>query len=117
MSPCQFKKVPCRPVNFKKVPCHPGDFKKVPCHPGDFKKVPCPMLLRPKKGCVALSILGVYTHKVGSDHFNDFPDSKRCKSFNFNFVEASRESNISTDLKMLNDKSLQELPRPKEIKK
>ena len=30
--------------------------------PVDFKKVPCCMSLRPKKGRVAMSILGVYTH-------------------------------------------------------
>ena len=60
-----FKKVLCRPVDFKKVPCRPVDFKKVPCRPVDFKKVPCRLSLMPKKGCVAMSILGVYTpHSV-----------------------------------------------------
>ena len=48
MSPCQIKKASSRPVNLKKVPCRPSDFKKVPC---------C-MSLRPKKGRVAVLILG-----------------------------------------------------------
>ena len=57
----------CLPVNFKKVPCRPVDFKKVPCRPVDFKKVPCHMSLRPKKGRVAVSILGACTPKYMQD--------------------------------------------------
>ena len=53
-------------------------FKKASCRPVDFKKVPCRMSQRPKKGCVAVSILGVYTHtfacsglgQVGNCHSN-----------------------------------------------
>ena len=33
------------------------------CRPVDFKKRLCGMSLSPKKGHVALSILGVYTHQ------------------------------------------------------
>ena len=56
-----FKKWQCRPGALK-VPYHPVAFKKVLCHHVDFKKVPCRISLRPKMGCVAMSILGVYTH-------------------------------------------------------
>ena len=42
--------------------CRPVDFKKVPCRLVDLEKVPCRMSLRPKKGRVAMSILGVFTH-------------------------------------------------------
>ena len=58
-----YKKWKCRPVEFKKGPCGPVKFKKGLCHPVDFKKGPCRMLLRPKKGRVALSILRVHTPK------------------------------------------------------
>ena len=58
--PVDFKKVPGRPVDFKKMPCRPVDFKKVPCRPVNFKKVPYGMSLRPQKGRVAVSILGVH---------------------------------------------------------
>ena len=37
------------------------DYKKSSCRPVKFKKITCRMSLKPKKGCVALSILGVYT--------------------------------------------------------
>ena len=47
---------------FKKRVCHPVEFKKGLCRPVEFKKRLCRMLLRPKNGCVALLILGVYTH-------------------------------------------------------
>ena len=40
------------------------DFKKGPCHPVEFKKRPCRMSLKPKNGCVALSILGVYSNPI-----------------------------------------------------
>ena len=50
------------------LPCRPFNFKKLPCRPVDFKKVPCRMTLRPKKGCVAMLILGVYTHRA-QHHF------------------------------------------------
>ena len=39
------------------------DFKKTSCRHVDFTKVPCHMSLRPKKGSVAVSILGVYTSR------------------------------------------------------
>ena len=46
------------------MPRHPVDFKKVQrCHV-DFKKVLCRMSLRPQKGCVDMSILGVYAHHI-----------------------------------------------------
>ena len=46
--------------------CHVAlSIKIVPCRPVDFKKVPRSMLLRPKKGCVAMLILGVYIHSCG----------------------------------------------------
>ena len=45
--------------NSRKTLCRPVDFKKVSCRPVDFKKVLCRMSLRPKKGRVAVSILGV----------------------------------------------------------
>ena len=63
MSHVDYKKW-CRPVEFKKLPCRPVEFKKHPCRPVEFKKLPCRMSLRPKKGHVALSILGVHTHLV-----------------------------------------------------
>ena len=50
------------------VPMSHVDYKKGQCRPVEFKKHPCRMSLRPKKGCVALSILGVYTQFLG--HFN-----------------------------------------------
>ena len=57
-----YKKRLCRPVEFDKRLCHPVDFKKGPCRPVDFKKWSSRMSLRSKNGCVAVSILGVYTH-------------------------------------------------------
>ena len=42
------------------VPMSHVDYKKWLCGPGDFKKVLCRLSLRPKKGCVIVSILGVY---------------------------------------------------------
>ena len=48
---------------FNKTSCCPVKFKNT-SHV-DFKKVPFCMSLRPKKGHVAVSILGVYTHKGG----------------------------------------------------
>ena len=60
-----FKKLPCCPVNFKKWMCRPVDFKKWPCRPVDFKKVLCCLLLRTKKGHVALSIISVHTPWMG----------------------------------------------------
>ena len=62
MSHVDYRKWYCRPVNFRKVPCHPVDFKKTSCRRVDFKKVSCCMSLMPKKGRVAVSILGVYLH-------------------------------------------------------
>ena len=54
------------------------DFKKSSCHPVDFRKLPCPVSLsfyftcrmspRPRKGHVAVSILGVYTHNIEHIH-------------------------------------------------
>ena len=61
MSHVDFKKRPCRPVKLKKRLCHPVDFKKASCRHVSFKKVPWRMSLKPKKGCVTMSILGVYT--------------------------------------------------------
>ena len=43
------------------MPCHPIDFKKTSCRHVDFEKVPCRMSLRPRRGHVAVSILGVPT--------------------------------------------------------
>ena len=43
-----------------KQPCRPVEFKKQSCRPVRFKKQPCRMSLRPKKGRVAVSILGVH---------------------------------------------------------
>ena len=45
----------------KTQPCRPVEFKKQSCRPVEFKKQPCRMSLRPKKGRVAVSILGVHT--------------------------------------------------------
>ena len=45
------------------VPTSHVDYKKSPCRPVKFKKITCRLSLKPKKGCVALSILGVYTLK------------------------------------------------------
>ena len=57
-SPCRMSIIRIGNITLsKKVLCRPVDFKKVSCCPVDFKKVPCRMLLRPKKGRVALSIL------------------------------------------------------------
>ena len=66
MSHVDYKKRQCRPVEFKKLPCRPVEFKKQSCHPVEFKKWPCRMSLRPKKGRVALSILGVHTPRIDS---------------------------------------------------
>ena len=63
MSHVDCKKWLCRPVEFKKSSCRPVDFKKSPCHPVEFKRGPCRMSLSPRKGRVALSILGVRTPK------------------------------------------------------
>ena len=41
-----------------------SNLTKRPWRPVDFKKRPWRMSLRPKKGCVFLSILGVYTHVI-----------------------------------------------------
>ena len=54
--------VPMLHVDYNKWLCRPVEFKKHPCRPVEFKKLPCRMSLRPKKGRVALSILGVHTH-------------------------------------------------------
>ena len=65
MSHVDYKKWYIRNValsNLRKRPCHPVHFKEGPCSPVELKKRLCPMSLRPKNGCVALSILGVYTH-------------------------------------------------------
>ena len=64
MSDVDYKKWLCHPVDFKKTSCRPADFKKASCRHVDFKKVPCRMLLSPKKGCVTLSILEVYTQSA-----------------------------------------------------
>ena len=64
MSHVDCKKCQCHPVEFKKTSCHPVNFKKASCRPVDFRKVPCSMLLRPKKGCEAVSISGVYTTRI-----------------------------------------------------
>ena len=48
--------------NLRNTPVALSNLKKHPCRPVEFKKHPCRMSLRPKKGRVALSILGVYTH-------------------------------------------------------
>ena len=62
MSHVDFKKRPCRPVQYKKnTLCRPVDFKLSSCHHVDFKKVTFRMSVKPKKGCVAVLILGVYT--------------------------------------------------------
>ena len=45
--------------NLRKLHVALSIFKKVSCRPVDFKKVLCRMSLRPKKGRVAVSILGV----------------------------------------------------------
>ena len=50
------------------MPCHCVDFKKVPCRPIGLKKVPCRMAPKPKKGHVAVSILGVYTIVVSVEY-------------------------------------------------
>ena len=49
-------------VDYKIWQCRRVEFKRGPCRPVDFKKGPCRMSLRPKKGRVAVSILGVYIH-------------------------------------------------------
>ena len=59
-----YKKRQCPPVEFKKQPCRPVEFKKQPCCHVKFKKQPFRMSLRPKKGRVALSILGVHTPRL-----------------------------------------------------
>ena len=46
------------------VPMSHVDYKKGICHPVEFKEHPCRMSLMPKMGCVAVSILGVYTHNM-----------------------------------------------------
>ena len=61
MSHVDFKKWLCRPVEFKKGPCRRVEFKRRPCRPVEFKKVPCRLSLRPKHGCVAVSMLRVHT--------------------------------------------------------
>ena len=60
MSHVDYKKRQCRPVECKKQPCRPVEFKKQSCRPVKFKKQPCRMSLRPKKGRVTVSILGVH---------------------------------------------------------
>ena len=47
--------------NLRNIPVALSKFKKQSCRPVEFKKQPCRMSLRPKKGRVALSILGVHT--------------------------------------------------------
>ena len=54
-------------VYYKKWLCHPVEFEKGLCCSVEFKKgcvALCQMSLRPKKHCVALSILGVYTQQT-----------------------------------------------------
>ena len=72
MSHVDYNKWLCRPVEFKKLPCWPVEFKKHPCRPVEFKKLPCRMSLRPKKGRVALSILGVHTHTSLTGNRGDY---------------------------------------------
>ena len=62
MSQVDYNKRQCRPVEFKKQPCRPVELEKQSCLPVEFKKQPCRMSLRPrpKKGRVAVSILGVH---------------------------------------------------------
>ena len=50
------------------------------CCPVDFKKVPCRTLLRPEKGRVTVSILGVYTHFCDTTLKFDVNNSKFCRS-------------------------------------
>ena len=57
-----YKKLKWCPHEFKKRPRRPVDFQKMLCRPVKSKKEPCRKSLRPKNGCVALSILGVYIH-------------------------------------------------------
>ena len=71
MSHVNYMKSSCRPVNFKKSSCRPVDFKKSSCRPVDFKKSSCRMSLRPKKGRVAMSILGV--HPLSRHHILSKP--------------------------------------------
>ena len=59
MSHVDYKKGKCRPVEYKKSSCRPVDFKKVSCRPVVFNKVLCHMSLSPKKGRVAMWILGI----------------------------------------------------------
>ena len=61
MSHVVYEKWKCRPVRLKKSSCLPVEFKKSSCRPVEFKKSSCRMSLKPKKGHVAVTVLGVYT--------------------------------------------------------
>ena len=52
----------CCPVDYKKTSCRPVKIKKTSFRLVAFKKTSYRMSLRPKKGHVAVAILGVYTH-------------------------------------------------------
>ena len=55
-------------VGYKKWEYRPVEFKKSSRRPVDFKESSCRMSLKPKKGCVAMSILGVYTPSLAFSH-------------------------------------------------
>ena len=48
--------------NLRNSPAALSNLRNSPAALSKFKKLPCRMSLRPKKGLVALSILGVHTH-------------------------------------------------------
>ena len=87
-SRCRMSQCRRRPVEFKKQPCRPVKFKKQPCH----------MSLRPKKGRVALSILGVHTPKEGGNIvYNMHVNLPRCSTY-INSDPSSSPQNNRTHL-------------------